>query len=119
MPGRGEPYVGGVQATDDGRGTILPGAAEGMGAMKGVWGGDGRWIISGAHDYTTWASGKGDMDLENLGHGGITVDVPHGIPVQGRPADLPVGGMPRTSGDDDGNAGTFSAPACPGDRGHF
>ena len=27
--------------------------------------------------------------------------------------------MPRTSGDKDGNAGTFYAPACPGHCGHF
>ena len=27
--------------------------------------------------------------------------------------------MPRTSGDEDGDAGIFYAPACPGHRGHF
>ena len=27
--------------------------------------------------------------------------------------------MPRTSGDEDGDAGTFYAPACPGHCGHF
>ena len=59
------------------------------------------------------------MDLENLGHRGRAADVLHGLPVQGRPAELPGGGMPRTSGDEDGGGGTFYALACPGHRGHF
>ena len=119
MPGGGDPVGGGVQATDDGRGNLLPGASRGVGAVQVVQGGDGDWIICGAHDNTTWESGRGDMDLENLVHGGITTDVLHGLPVQGRPAELPGGGMPRTSGDKDGDAGTFYAPACSGHRGHF
>ena len=54
------------------------------------------------------------MELENLGNGRIVADVPHGLPVQGRPVELPNGGMPRTSGNEDGNVRTFYAPACPG-----
>ena len=82
-------------------------------------GGDGGGIIDGSQDETAWASGRGETELENLVHGGRAADIIHGLPVQGRPADLPGGGMPRTSGDQDGDAGTFSAPACPGYRGHF
>ena len=59
------------------------------------------------------------MDLENLGHGEIFADVMHELPGQGRPADLPVGGIPRTRDDEDGDAGTSYAPACPGHRGPF
>ena len=40
-------------------------------------------------------------------------------PGQGRPTELPGGGMPRPSGDEDGDAGPFTTPACPGHRGHF
>ena len=75
--------------TDDRRGTFLPGAAEGTGAVQGVWGGDGDWINGRAHEDTTWASGRGEMEMDNLGHGGITKDVSHGLPVQGRFSDLP------------------------------
>ena len=57
--------------------------------------------------------------MEKLGHGGISADVSHGLPVQGRHAELPGGGMPRTSGDEDGDAGNCFAPTCPGHRGHF
>ena len=105
--------------TDDGRGTLLPGAAEGTVAVQGVWGGSGGGIIGGAQDDTAWASGRGEMELEKVVHGGRAADVLHGLPVQGSPAEMPSGGMPRTSGDEDGNAGTFYAPACPGHRGYF
>ena len=60
-----------------------------MGAVKGVWGGDGDWIDGRAHEDTKWASGRGDIELDNLGHGGRTADIPHGLTVQGRPAEMP------------------------------
>ena len=119
MPGGGDPVRGGVQAKGDGRGTLLPGAAEGTGAVQGVWGGDGGGIIGRAQDDTTWASGRGYMDLDNLGHGGRAADVRHGLPGQGRPIKRPGGGMSRTSGDEDGDAVIFRTPACPGHRGHL
>ena len=75
--------------TDDGRGTLLLGAAEGTGAVQGVRGGDGGWIDGRAHEDTTWASGRGEMELYNLGHRGRTEDVSHGLPVQGRLSELP------------------------------
>ena len=119
MPVDRDPVRGSVQAADDGRGTLLPGAAEGVGAVHGVRGGDGGWIGGRSHDNTTRAIGIGDMFLDNLGHGGRTVDVPNGLPVHGRPAELPGRGVTGTSGDKDGDAGPFSAPACPGHCGYF
>ena len=41
------------------------------------------------HEETTWASGRGEMELYNLGHRGRTEDVSHGLPVQGRLSELP------------------------------
>ena len=104
---------------DDGRGALLPGASEGMGAVKGVQGGDGGGIIGGAEDDTAWASSRGEMNLENLGHWGRSADLPHGLPSHGRPAELSGGGMPRTSGNEDGDAVTLYAPVCPGHCGHL
>ena len=89
IPGGGNPVGGGVRATDDRRGIFLPVATEGTGAVQGVWGGYGDWIDGRAHGDTTWAGGRGDMELDNLGHGGISVEVLHGLHVQGRPAELP------------------------------
>ena len=66
MPGGGEPVRGGVCMMDYGRGTLLPGLSEGAGSVQGVRGGDGGWIIGGANDSTTWESGRGEMELDNL-----------------------------------------------------
>ena len=88
MPGDRDPVGGCVQATDGGGGTFLPVAVEGTGTLQGVWGGDGGWIDESTHEDTTWASGRRDMELDNLSHRGITADVSHGLPGQGRPADL-------------------------------
>ena len=90
MTGGGEPVGDGVRATDDKRRIFLPGAVNGAGAVQGVWGGDGGWIYGRAHEDTTLASRRGTMELDNLSHRGRTVDVPHGIPGQGRPAEMPV-----------------------------
>ena len=67
--------------------------------MQGLNGGG---ICGGAQDDSAWASGRGATDLENLGHRGIAVDISHGLPGQGRPAELPGGGMPGPS-DNRGN----------------
>ena len=63
--------------------------------MQGLNGGG---ICGGAQDDSAWASGRGATDLENLGHRGIAVDISHGLPGQGRPAEMPGGGLPRPSG---------------------
>ena len=119
MPGGGYPVRGGVWATYYRRGNLLPGAKEGTGEVQGLQGGDGGWIIGGSQDDTAWEIGRGDMDLEKLGHRGRDADVPHGLPVGGMPVELPGGGMPRTSDDKDGDVDKFYAPACNGHRGHF
>ena len=69
MPGGGDPVGGGVRAMDDGRGTFLPGAAEGTGAMLGVRGGDGDWVDGGAYEDTTWTSDRGYLELVSLAPG--------------------------------------------------
>ena len=48
MPGGGDPVGGGVRAMDDGRGTLIPVAAEGTGAVQVVRGGDGGGIVGEA-----------------------------------------------------------------------
>ena len=119
MPGNRDPVGGGIRATDNGGGTHLPGATEGTGLGQGVQRGDGGRIFGGAQYDAAWASGRGETELENLGHGGRAADVLHRFHGQGRPAELPCGEMPRPSGDKDGDTGPFPTPACPGHRGHF
>ena len=79
---------------DDGRGTHLPGATEGTGAVQGLRGRDGGRIIGRAHDVTEWASGRGNMDLEKLGLRGTAADVLHVLPSMGGPRSCPVEGFP-------------------------
>ena len=81
--------------------------------------GTGRVRFGGAQDDTEWASGRGETELKNLGHGGKSADVSHGLPGQQRPAELPGGGMPRTRNKEDGDESAFSAPECPGHRSNF
>ena len=119
MTSGGDPVGGGVRARDDRKGALLLGATEGKVTVQVVQSGDGGWIFGGAQDDTEWASGRGATELENLGHGRRSADVSHGLTGQGRPAELPGGGLPRTSGNEDGNAGTFYATACPGHCGNF
>ena len=107
-----------MKEADNRGGPHLPGVKEGAGPVKGVRGGDGGMIYGGTQDDSAWASGRGATELENLVHGGRAADILHGLPVQGRPAELPGGGTPGPSCDEDGDASLFPIPACYGHRGH-
>ena len=61
MPGGGDPVGGGVQATDEGIGTFLLGAAEKTSAVQGVQVGNEGLINDRAHEDTTWEIGRGEM----------------------------------------------------------
>ena len=58
------------------------------------------------------------MVMEKPGRGGWASDFQYDLPIKGRPAELPGGGIPGPSGDEDGNAGALPAPACPQHRGY-
>ena len=88
MPGGGDTVGGGVQETDDGRGTFVLGTTEGAGSVQGVRGRDGAWVSGGAHADTAW-EGKGEnTELGSHGHHEETADVPDGPPDCGSNADL-------------------------------
>ena len=119
LPGGGESVGGGVQGTDNWGDPHLPVMTEGMGPVQVVWGVDGGRICGLTQDDLSWASGRGATELKTFGHGGRAADISHGLPGQWRPAELPGGGMPRTIGNEDGSAGPFPIPECPGNRGHY
>ena len=58
------------------------------------------------------------MELENLDRGGRATDFTNDIPGEGRPAELPGGGMHGPSGDEGRNAGALPVPAFIRHRGH-
>ena len=94
MIGGRDPVRGGVHAKYDGRGIFLPGVAYLISAVQGVRGGYGGWIDGMAQEYKTWASVKGEMELDNLYHRGKTAHVPNCLPGQGRLRSCPVEGCP-------------------------
>ena len=78
-----------------------------------MWEGDGGGI-SGIPQYdTAWTGKRVVMELGSLVHGRRPEDVPDGLPDQGRAAELPCRGLPRTGRDKDGDADAFLQPACP------
>ena len=118
LPGGRESVVGDIRETDHGGGPHPQGAPEGTGSLQGVWEGDDGGISGKSHDDSAWAGGRSATDLENPGHRGRATDISNGLLVQGRLAELPSGGMPGQSGDEEGDAGAIPAPACPRHRGH-
>ena len=55
--------------------------------------------------------------MEHTSRGDRTPDLQDVLPGEGRTAEMSVGGVPRQSGDEDGNAGALCAPACSRHRG--
>ena len=104
---------------DNGGGPHLQRAPEGTGEVQGVWGGDGRGIYGKSYDDSAWAGGIGATELENPGHGGQATDISDVLSGQGRPTELPGEGMPGTSGDEDGDAGSLPTLECPGHCGPY
>ena len=86
--------------------------------MQGVQGDNGGGIPGESPDESKWEGDGGTTELRKPGCGGRAMDIPNVIPGEGRPAELPGGGMPGPSGDKDGDAGALPALACPRNRGH-
>ena len=58
-------------------------------------------------DDSAWEGDRDATDLENPVRGGRDTEISNGIPGQGRPVELPGGGMHGPSGNKDGDAGAF------------
>ena len=81
-------------------------------------GGYGSGISGDSPNDSAWACGRGATELENPGHRGWAIEISNGLPVKGKPVELPGEGMPGPSGDKYGNADSLPAPACPRHRGN-
>ena len=77
----------------------------------------GVGIPDESYDDSTWEGGGDTTAMEHPGRGDWASEFQDDLPGEGRPAELPGGGMPGPSGDEDGNAGALPAPACPRYRG--
>ena len=85
--------------------------------MQGVRRVDGGGIPDESSDESTWEGGGEMSAMENPGRGGRATAFLNDFPGQGSPAEMPGGGVPRPSGDEDRNAGALPAPVCPQHRG--
>ena len=119
LTGGGESVGGGVQEANQGVRPHVQGVTEGTGYLQGVWGYEGGGIPGDSLDDSAWEVGRDAMDLKNPGREGRATDISNGIPGQGGPTELPGGGMPRPSGNADGDGGALPALACPQHRGHY
>ena len=78
----------------------------------------GGGIPDESYDDSTWEGGGNTMEMEHPGCGGWASDFQDDLPSKGRPAELPSGGMPGPSGEEDGNAGALLSTECPQHRGY-
>ena len=86
--------------------------------MQGVRRVAGVGIHEDSSDDSTWEGGGNTTVTEHTGRRGWDLDFHNAFPGKGRPAELPGGGMPGPSGNEDGNVGALLAPACLRHRGH-
>ena len=86
--------------------------------MQGVQRVDGGRIPDESYDDSTWEGGRDRVEMENSGRGGRSMEFTNEFPSKGMPAELPVGGMPGTTGDKYGNSGALPAPSFPRHRVH-
>ena len=78
-----------------------------MRRMRRVVGGG---IPDESYDDSTWEVGGDTAAMEHPGRRDWASDFQDDLPGEGRPTELPGGGMPGPSGDEDGNVGALPAP---------
>ena len=81
--------------------------------MQGVRRVVGGGIPDNSSDESTWEGSVNMTAMEHPGREGWALDSQNDLPGKGMPTELPGGGMPGTSGNEDGNAGTLTAPEFP------
>ena len=81
--------------------------------MRQVWGDVGGWFPVESSDDSTREGGREMAEKEHTGRGEWPPKLTDVFPGEGRTAEMPRGGVPVESGDEDENAGALLAPACP------
>ena len=89
LTGGRESFGGSVQDADHRGRSQIQGATEGTGFLQGVQGDDGGGIPGDSPDDSAWEGGRDATEWENPGRRGRATDILDGIPIQGRPIELP------------------------------
>ena len=71
----------------------------------------GRIPVDSSDDSTREGGGE-TAAMEQTSRGEWYPELPDVFPSEGRTAEMPSGGVPGQSGDEDSNAGALRAPAC-------
>ena len=99
LSGSGEPVGSSVREEDHGGRPHVQGAAEGTGVMRGMRRVVGGRIPDESSDDSKWERGGNTTAMEHPNCRGWALDFQDNLPGEGRPAELPGGGMPRLGGD--------------------
>ena len=78
----------------------------------------GGGIHDESYDDSTWEGVGNTTAMEHPGRWSWALDFQDDLPGEGKPAELPGGGILGPSGDLDGNAGALPTPAYPRHRGY-
>ena len=115
-----EPNYGSIREDDHGKGAVIQGETQGPGGLRRVrrvWRYAGGRLPVKSSDDSTWEGGGATAKVDHTGLGKGAPGIPDVLSGKGGTADMPRGGVSGESGDEDGNAGALSAPACPRHRG--
>ena len=96
-----------------GGGTYIQGAAQRTSGVRRVRRAVGGRIPVDSSDDSKQEGGSDTAAMEHTGRGDQTPDLQDVLHGEGRTAEMPSDGVPKHSGDKDGNAGALLAPACP------
>ena len=114
--GRTPDYIS-VREDGHGSGTCIQGEAKGTCGLRQVQRDVGGRIPVESYDDSTCEGGRDTAATEHTDRGDQTPDLKDVLPGEGRTTEIPSGGVPGQSGDEDGNAGALRAPACTRHRG--
>ena len=117
LTGGGKHHYGGVQEKDYGGGALIQRTTSGSVDMRRVRRAAGSWLPVKSYDDSTWEGGGATTPVVHPGRGKGPPGIPDVLSGKGGITYMPRGGVPRETGDEDGNAGALCAPACPRHRG--
>ena len=117
LTGGRKPHYSSVREEDHKGGTSIQRTTMGSGCVQRVWRAAGGRLPVESSDESTWEGVGETTPVDHPGRGKGLPGIPDVLSGKGGTADMPCGGVPGESGDEDANTGALCAPACPRHRG--